>query len=317
MNESEFINNIKSRYALNKVGDDCAVIFKDAGTDLLLTADMLIEDVDFRLEWTTPEFLGHKALAVSLSDIAAMGGEPRWSMLSIGIPESLWKTDFLDRFYAGWFLLADEYSVELVGGDVSRSPSGLVIDSVVGGEVTKGRAILRSKACVGDALCVSGKLGGASGGLKLLEAGARISDSTAETTIELLLRQLKPQPYLTLAKLLQSHSVVTSMIDLSDGLSSDLHHICRQSNVGARLYSHRLPIDTDLTPHFEPEDCHQMALNGGEDFALLFTVAHKNISVIESLGVTQIGEITGNKETIEIDDGRKTLSVLPNGYRHF
>ena len=141
VSEFQFIENIKSRYSLDKIGDDCAVLPKDADTDLLLTADMLVEDIDFRLDWTTPEFLGHKALAVSLSDIAAMGGTPRWAMLSIAIAENLWKTDFLERFYAGWHMLADEFDVELVGGDVSRSPDKLVIDSIVGGEVTRGTGI--------------------------------------------------------------------------------------------------------------------------------------------------------------------------------
>src|SRR5687767_4508145 len=105
--EFEFIRNIKEKYALKRVGDDCAVLPKDPKTDFVVTADMLVEDVDFRLQWTTPELLGHKALAVSLSDIAAMGATPKWAMLSIGLPESVWKGTFLDRFYLGWFDLAE------------------------------------------------------------------------------------------------------------------------------------------------------------------------------------------------------------------
>jgi len=120
--EFEFIQNIKTKFSLTKIGDDCAILPKDDKTDLLVTADLLVEDIDFRLEWTTPELLGHKALAVSLSDIAAMGGDPRWSMLSIGIPERLWNSDFVDRFYDGWFELARKFDVDLVGGDVSRTP---------------------------------------------------------------------------------------------------------------------------------------------------------------------------------------------------
>ena len=142
VSEFEFIDNIRVKYGLDRIGDDCAVLPKDSDNDLLLTADMLIEDIDFRLEWTTPEFLGHKSLAVSLSDIAAMGGVPKWGMLSIGVPENLWNIDFLDRFYDGWLELASGYGVELVGGDVSRSPDKLVIDSVAGGEIAKGKAIL-------------------------------------------------------------------------------------------------------------------------------------------------------------------------------
>src|SRR5436190_1700034 len=161
--EFEFINDLKSRFSLDKVGDDCAVLPKDDKTDLLVTADLLIEDIDFRLEWTTPEFLGHKALAVSLSDIAAMSGTPKWALLSIGVAENLWKTDFLDRFYAGWHKLAAKYELELVGGDISRSHDKLVIDSIVGGEVQHGKAILRSGAKPGDGIYISGTLGGAAG----------------------------------------------------------------------------------------------------------------------------------------------------------
>src|SRR3954470_4014629 len=115
--EFQFINDMKSRYDLEKVGDDCAVVPKDDRTDLLITSDMLVEGIDFRLDWATPEQIGHKALAVSLSDIAAMGGTPRHAMLSIAVVENLWKGDFMDRFYEGWHTLARAYGVELVGGD--------------------------------------------------------------------------------------------------------------------------------------------------------------------------------------------------------
>src|SRR6188474_2717660 len=120
--EFEFINDLKIRYSLSSIGDDCAILPKDERSDLLVTADMLVEDIDFRLEWTTPECLGHKALAVSLSDIAAMGGTPTWALLSIAVAENLWKTGFVDRLYTGWSELAAKHNVELVGGDVSRSP---------------------------------------------------------------------------------------------------------------------------------------------------------------------------------------------------
>ena len=111
---------------------------------MVITTDLLVEDIDFRLDWTIPEFLGHKALAVSLSDIAAMGAKPVWSMLSIGVPEKIWKTDFVDKFYEGYFELAKKFDVELIGGDVSKTPDKIVIDSIVAGEVEKGKAILRS-----------------------------------------------------------------------------------------------------------------------------------------------------------------------------
>ncbi|MBK6751944.1 MAG: thiamine-phosphate kinase [Pyrinomonadaceae bacterium] len=312
--EFEFIQNIKNKYLLSEVGDDCAVLPKDGKTDLLVTADMLVEDIDFRLDWTTPEFQGHKALAVSLSDIAAMGGKPVWSLLSMGVPETLWKTDFVDRFYEGWFALARNINVELVGGDVSRTPDKVVIDSIVGGEIEKGRAILRSTAKPGDAIFVTGTLGGAAAGLRLVENGARIGKGNSD---DLLLKQLQPQPQVKYANLLQSLDLATSMIDLSDGLSSDLQHICNASVVGASLRSESLPINRDLSIHFAGQECLDMALNGGEDFELLFTVSKKNISHPNLAGFTHIGEVTANAGIIELSIDGEPQILQPKGYRHF
>jgi len=312
--EFQFINSLKSTYYLSRIGDDCAVLPNNDTNDLLVTADMLIEDVDFRLEWTTPEFLGHKSLAVSLSDIAAMGGKPVWAMLSLGIPKDLWKTDLVDRFYAGWFALARKYGVELVGGDVSRSPDKLVIDSIVGGEIGKGRAILRSTAKPGDAIFVTGTLGGAAGGLRLLEEGVRMGSKNADN---ILLKQLQPQPHLISANLLQTLDIVTSMVDLSDGLSSDIRHICEASRTGASLYSESLPLNADLSAHFPANECLDMALNGGEDFELLFTVSKKNISHPKLTGFTHIGEITANVGIIELSRAGEAQVLPPKGYRHF
>ena len=317
LTEFEFIDNLKSKHRLEMIGDDCAVLRKDADTDLLLTADMVVEGIDFQLDWTTPEFLGHKALAVSLSDIAAMGGKPVWAMLSLGIPESIWKTDFVDRFYDGWFALAREFGVELVGGDISRSPEKLVIDSMAGGEVPTGKAILRSGAKAGDSIFVTGTLGGAAGGLKLLERGFLIIDELPDLTATMLLRQLKPTPPSKLANSLYQRNIMTSMIDISDGLSSDLHHLCRSSGVGALIYGDRLPVEPDLGNYFHSDDCFDMALDGGEDFELLFTVNQINISSLDSLSVTHIGEITANANTIELIRDGETEILGPKGYRHF
>jgi thiamine-monophosphate kinase len=280
---------------------------------LVVTADLLVENIDFRLEWTTPEYLGHKSLAVSLSDVAAMGARPAWAMLTAAVPDVLWKSDFLDRFYEGWFSLARNHGVELVGGDVSRSPDKLVIDSIVGGEVAKGSAILRSGAKSGDSIFVGGSLGGAAGGLKLLEKAAEIRD----TARELVLRQLKPGPQLTLANLLHSLNIVTSMIDISDGLSSDLRHICDGSGVGARIDAGMVPVDPGLAEYFPPGECLDMALNGGEDFELLFTANSKNISGVENHPLTRIGEITANIGVIELIRQGKSENLEPKGYRHF
>ncbi|HYJ91509.1 MAG TPA: thiamine-phosphate kinase, partial [Pyrinomonadaceae bacterium] len=289
--EFDFIHYIKKSFGLAAIGDDCAVLPKDDDFDLLVTADLLVEDIDFRLNWTKPEFLGHKALAVSLSDIAAMGGEPRWAMLAIAVPEKLWETDFVKRFYEGWTGLASEFQVNLVGGDISRSADKFLVDSIVGGEAPKGAAILRSGAKPGDGIFVSGRLGGAAGGLRLLE---KIADREPSEMWQksLITRQLKPMPRVELAKYLRESSLASSMIDLSDGLSSDIYHICEESGVGAEIDASLLPIDENLKIFAGSDEQLALAINGGEDFELLFTVAQEKISLLKNCDVTRIGTVT-------------------------
>ncbi len=317
INEFEFINNLKSKYALSRVGDDCAVLPKDANTDLLVTTDLLIEDIDFRLDWTPPEQLGHKALAVSLSDIAAMGGRPTWAMLSIGVSEKLWKTDFLDRFYMGWANLAERFGVELVGGDVSRSSEKLIFDSIVGGDCRAGSAFLRSGAEPGDIIFISGTLGGPAGGLHLLESGKNIDLDPSTPIGRLALRQLQPEPEIILANILSKLNIVTSAIDISDGFSSDLQHICDASNTGALIDLRSLPIDKDLLQKFDEGTCRDLALNGGEDFRLLFTVPKRSISLLKKLEVYCVGEITTHAGAIETVGPMGVYNIDPKGFRHF
>ncbi|MEO6050724.1 MAG: thiamine-phosphate kinase [Pyrinomonadaceae bacterium] len=326
VSEFEFIDNIKSKYGLNKIGDDCAVLPNDAETDLLITADMLVEDIDFRLDWTTPGFLGHKALTVSLSDIAAMGGRPVWSMLSIGVPETLWKTDFIDRFYAGWHSHAKESNVELVGGDISRTTDKLVIDSIVCGKVPKGKAILRSGAIVGDAIVVTDHVGGAAGGLKLLESGRRLGPDLASWEEVLLSIHLKPWPQTGTGIYLEQAKLAHSMIDISDGLASDLQHICEASNVGARLHADKIPLNLNLHNLCDSYDEQlDIGLNGGEDFQLLFTLPIDKFPELSSnmfegkdYGMfSVIGEITANIGIIEFIGDKKITILTPKGFRHF
>ena len=289
--EFEFINNLREKHSLNKIGDDCAVLPKDSKTDLVITTDLLIEDIDFKIEWTKPEFLGHKALAVSLSDVAAMGAKPVWSMLSIGIPEEVWKTDFVEKFYDGYMNLAEKFEVELVGGDVSRSPDKIVIDSIVAGETKKGKAVLRSTAKKGELIFVTGSLGGAGAGLKLLEMKKTFGNPFEEN---LILRQLKPHPQTKTGQFIGENNIATAMIDISDGLSSDLAHLCRESQIGAKLFAKNIPVDKDLSGFVGREVSEKLRvfdmdlstvpfcpislpdiLNGGEDFELLLTVKPK------------------------------------------
>ncbi len=313
--EIEFIQHIKKKYGLHHIGDDCAVLPKDDKTDMVITADMLAEDIDFRLDWTTPEFLGHKALAVSLSDVAAMGAIPTWAMLSIGVPEKLWKSEFLDEFYDGWHKLAAEFGVELIGGDFSRTPDKLVIDSIVSGTVPKGKAILRSGAKPGDGIYVTGELGGAAAGLNLLFDGARYSENMSVAKRYLLKKQLAPTP--KDGKDLQ-YSEITSMIDISDGLSSDLSHLCLASGVGARIDKRSVLIDAHLDSlDLSTDKKLDLALNGGEDFELLFTVDEKKISPEFLTEFHRIGEVNANAGIIELTDEDKITILEPKGYQHF
>lgn len=317
--EFDFIEKIrrKNQFSTVKIGigDDCAVIPKDSKTDTVITTDLLIEDIDFRLKWTTPEFLGHKALAVSLSDVAAMGAKPVWAMLSIGVPENLWKSDFIVRFYDGWFKLAEKYQVQLIGGDVSKTPDKLVIDSIVAGEVKKDKAVLRSTAQPGDLIYVTGEVGGAAAALRLLENGESHEDSRQKN---LLLRQLVPIPQTEVGQILGKNNLATAMIDLSDGLSGDLAHLCRESRVGATIYADKVPVDKNISVSFG--DFSEI-LNGGEDFELLFTVNRKKISRLEKLlkdhQISQIGLITENVEKIELINGEKSEILKPKSFRHF
>lgn len=321
LSEFQFLENLKNKYALKKIGDDCAVLPKDSKTDLVITTDLLVEDIDFRINWTKPELVGHKALAVSLSDIAAMGAKPVWSMVSVGVPVKVWKTDFVDKFYEGYMNLAEKYGVELIGGDVSKTPDKIVVDSIAAGEVSKGKAVLRSGARVGDVICVTGELGGAAAGLKLLENGERFGNSDYDN---LLLRQLKPTPQVETARYLNENNLATAMIDVSDGLAGDLFHICRASQVGASLFEDKIPSQSPIDkyfPVFELFEAENNLFFGGEDFELLFTISHNIFfdarNELEKRNITRIGTITANAEIITLSDRGKSRILEPKSFCHF
>ncbi|QQS33618.1 MAG: thiamine-phosphate kinase [Acidobacteriota bacterium] len=315
--ETDFILDLKSKYSLNFVGDDCAVIPKDAAADMVITADMLVEDVDFRLEWTDPFLLGRKALCVSLSDIAAMGATPTWAMLSIAVPEILWKSDFLNAFYEGWHSQANEYGVTLIGGDISRSPDRLVIDSIVSGDVPSGDALMRSGSRPGDLIYVSGTLGGSAGGLQLLEKGLRSEANAARPESRLIKYQLDPTPQIYLGNYLQKHNLATSSIDISDGFSTDLFHICEKSMVGCLVEVNLLPIDPDLLEFVSSIEALELALNGGEDFQLLFTVPPEKENLLDTRNLTKVGVITPLENGMKLLNEGRSNDLAPKGFAHF
>jgi thiamine-monophosphate kinase len=305
------------------IGDDAAVLRPRAGHDLVVTTDLLVEGVDFRLGggWISPRDLGHKALAVSLSDAAAMGARPRFCLLSVGVPRKLWRGRFLEEFYEGVRALADVHGVRIIGGDTSRTPEGVVVDSIVLGEVRRGRALTRGGARAGDQIFVTGSLGGAAGGLKILESVAGLT-SRSRAGRGLVLRQRRPEPRVEWGALLSEKGLATSLIDLSDGLSSDLAHVCRESGVGARLDASLLPLDSLLVQAgMDTDEALRLALDGGEDFELLFTVAPRKASrlprEVGGVPVTRVGEVTGERGKVRLVRDGRTALLKPGGFEHF
>lgn len=321
-------SSVSSSFLRVGIGDDAAVIKQTGGRETLITADLLVEDVDFRRDTIPPRLLGHKALAVSLSDIAAMGARPRWALLSLGVPREIWESDFVDDFYEGFFALAARYDVALVGGDVSRTPERIVVDSIVMGEALSRCAVLRSGARPGDHIFVTGTLGGAAAGLRLLESGERLERSVgrgrqASEIERLLLRQLRPEPRVRWGALLGAEQLATAMIDLSDGLSSDLAHLCGESRVGACIEARRLPINPAVASICERRglDPLALALHGGEDFELLFTIRPRDLRHlprrVDDVPATYIGDVTGRDGRVQIIEGRRRRTLQPSGFTHF
>jgi thiamine-monophosphate kinase len=331
--EFDFINKLRQRLPksdqsslLVGIGDDAAVVRSLPGRDILFSTDLLVEDIDFRRTATTPSLLGHKSLAVSLSDIAAMGARPRWSLISVGVPEDVWETQFVDEFYEGLLGLAQHYDVQLIGGDTSRTPDKIVIDSIVIGDCANGSAVTRAGAKPGDQIFVSGALGAAAAGLRLIERGAHLpSEGNDDLHLidQLVLRHLRPESRVGWGIVLGQERLATAMIDLSDGLSSDLNHLCEDSRVGALLESSAIPIDKHVTEICGRRalDPLQLALHGGEDFELLFTVDPGKVSKlprrVDGIAVTRIGEIRNASDGIKILEGSRVWELKPGGWRHF
>ena len=332
--EFDFIEALRQRAGLAGhslvagIGDDAAVLRSTPGKETVITADLLVEDIDFRRTTTPPYLLGHKALTVSLSDTAAMGARPLWSMVSIGVPEDVWQTDFVERLYDGLLDLANRYGVQLIGGDTSRTNDRIVIDSIVSGECAAGRAVMRSGASAGDQVFVTGSLGAAAAGLRLIERGAHLAeqnlaDDDSQKLDHVLLRQLRPEARVGWGIVLGEERLATAMIDLSDGLSSDLNRLCAASNVGALIDSASLPIDDRVTELCGRRalDPLQLALHGGEDFELLFTVKPGDVARlpkrVDGVEIKRIGEITDSSQGVRISEGARIWELKPGGWVHF
>lgn len=306
------------------IGDDAAVWTPTAGERLVVTTDSLVEDVHFRRDWTGWESLGHKILAVNLSDLAAMGSVPRLAVVTLGLRGDERVGDLL-ALYRGLGALASRQGVTIAGGDIVRSPRALVFHVTALGETRQGRVLTRSGARPGDLIGVTGTIGASAAGLRLLEL-ERDDPRRLAATAELLIEaHRRPEPRLALGAILLDHGA-TSAMDLSDGLIGDLPRILDASGVSAELDARRIPVAAAVQALF-PEDWLALALRGGEDYELLFTApmgAWEQIVEAAALAggmVTAIGKIVpqldGDRviELITLDGSRETLS--PGAFDHF
>ena len=291
---------LKNESTVKGIGDDAAVLdYKEK--QILVTTDLLLEGVHFDLMYVPLKHLGYNSAVVNFSDIYAMNGKPKQITVSIGISKRFSVED-LEEFYSGLQLACDIYGVDIVGGDTSSSLTGMCISITCIGEGEKGKVVTRNGAKDTDLVCVSGDLGAAYMGLQLLEREKSVFKGEKDFTPDfsgkeyLLERQLKPEARKDIIEMLEKAGIVpTSMMDISDGLSSELLHISKESNVGCRIYEDRIPIDYQTAAMAEQFSMNLVtaALNGGEDYELLFTVPltdHDKVS--EMKGVKVIGHIT-------------------------
>lgn len=287
------------------IGDDCAILQIAAGEEALVTTDFSLEGVHFRRDWQSAACIGHRCLARGLSDIAAMGGRPVAAFLSLAVPSKL-SQSWVDGFFAGLLRLVRRYKFELAGGDTAQSLTGVLADIVIVGAVKRGTALRRSGSKVGDQIYVTGKLGESAATLELLRAR------------KVERRDIFPEPRIVIGEWLRKNRIATAAIDVSDGLSTDLAHVCEESGVGAVIEAEAIPIHP-AAQHFKSERALELALHGGEDYELLFT-APRSIDVprrIAGVKVTRIGEIVPARNKIHIvQDGRKAV-LFPRGWEHF
>lgn len=302
-----------ARHAVLGVGDDAAVLAVTQGLELVASTDMMVEGVHF-LSDVEPESLGHKALAVNLSDLAAMGATPKWAMLSFALPTA--DAAWLESFARGFFALADRHQVDLIGGDTTRGPRNICVQ--VMGEVAQGRALRRDGARVGDDVWVSGHLGDAAAAVAHRRGDLRLRGSGLE---HCLARLDKPTPRIELGRKLVG--LASGAIDISDGLLADLGHICERSGVGAALDFAAVPSSAELMPLRHHAPVISAILAGGDDYELCFTAAPGRRMAIEALSgslhiaLSCIGKIVeGNVVGVRGENGQP-INLKQEGFDHF
>jgi thiamine-monophosphate kinase len=311
--------------ALIGIGDDAAALLVAPGEALLATTDILLEGVHFDLRTTDLYSLGWKAAAANLSDIAAMGGLPRYCLTALGIPASL-SVEALAEFYRGIRGCLEKFGAELVGGDTCRSRRGFSISVTLLGETREGRMVTRKGAAPGDRIFVTGTLGDSGAGLELLRKGRGVRDKRSgkagKGAIQnLIARHLRPVPRVHEGAELAASGAVSAMIDVSDGLSSDLGHLCDESGFGAEVFVDQIPLSKELRAAdpvlSRPALDH--ALFGGEDYELLFTVPPEQVARLRSLTVraSEVGVVTRVAGMVLVEERGNTSPLPAAGYDHF
>jgi len=332
LGEFGLIDRIASRFKLNReesligIGDDAAVI-DFGGVPVIVTTDMMVEGIHFDLMYHPLKHLGYKAVIVNLSDICAMNAIPKQITVSIAI-SNRFSVEAIDEIYEGIGLACNAYDVDLIGGDTSSSPKGLIISITAIGSVAADRITYRSGAKAGDILCVTGDLGAAYLGLQVLEREKQVYLATPDMQPELSTkkyivgRQLKPEARVESVRYFEKVGLLpTAMIDISDGLASDLLHICKASGTGAFIEEAQVPIHDEarmqaLEFHLDPITC---ALSGGEDYELLFTVSPSDLEKVRFMdSVYIIGEITPKEDGVTLHtSGGQIHPVTAQGWKHF
>ena len=293
----------KSKEILVGIGDDAAVIKTKKGLQVL-TTDTLVEGDHFRQEWFSPKQIGMKSIEINVSDVAAMGAVPKFVLVSLALPSNL-DVEFIDNLYEGMWKSCKKYNIEIIGGNMTHSKQ-IVISITLIGEVDKKNLCLRNGARSGDFVLVSGYLGNGKAGLRVFQENLKAFESVKKHYLE---------PKAQLKSALEVASYASSMEDISDGLASELKHICKQSRCGAIIYKEKIPIKEDVrnVAKILNEDEYNYALFGGEDFELVYTVPKNNLKKFKGY---LIGEITKNRKVLLFSKG-KTKNLTKHGYDHF
>jgi thiamine-monophosphate kinase len=278
---------------------------------MLVTTDFTLEGIHFRRDWHPAEVVGHRCLARGLSDIAAMGGKPVATFLSLALPRNLPQA-WVRRFTHALIGLAKQFGVTLAGGDTAESPNGILADIIVVGTVPEGKAVLRSGARAGDRIFVSGQLGGSAAALWQMRKKPKTKLNVRDYP-----RHFLPQPRIAMGRILRERGLPSAMIDTSDGLSTDLAHLCEESGVGAEVEAELIPRASVGKPAREVDI--EFALHGGEDYELLFTApATRRVpSRMAGVPITQIGHITRRRKILLMDRAGIRRELQPRGWEHF